>query len=372
MSQKDDRRFWRNEWPLFVVWPSAALWLIYGDAWVGHHQSLAPSLFSLLWIAAAILCAAFAVVRHADALAERFGEPYGTMILTIAVISLEVLMISALMLHSDQPTLARDTMYSVVMIVLTALVGFCLVAGGLKFHEQSFNLQGANSYLAMILPLAVIGLVLPIFTKSGIRGGYSATHAAGLVVLSLAIYGVFLLVQTNRHRDFFRDPEGDANDGHVGRPSPLSNAAHTALLFAYIAPVVLLAKKLAVVLHYASNDLGLPEGFSGFIVASLLLAPEGLAAIEAALQNRMQRSINLLLGSVLATIGLTIPAALAIGLITGKTVILGLDNAEVVLLLIVQAVCILTFGQGRTNMLHGAIHLLLFGVYIFLIFDTGT
>lgn len=366
------RMLWRGEWPLFVIWPSAVIWLLRGDAWAGSFSSVTPALLALVWISAAILLAAFAVVRHADVLAERCGEPYGTMILTLAVISLEVLMIGSIMVHSDQPTLARDTMYSVVMIVLTGLVGFCLLAGGIKFHEQSFNLAGANSYLAMILPLSVIGLVLPIFTKSGSYGGYSPVHAVGLVVLSLAIYGVFLIVQTSLHKDFFRDTEDIHHDAHAAHPAGLPGWAHTTLLLAYIAPVVLLAKKLAVVLQYVNNDVGLPVGLGGLIVAGLLLAPEGLAAIEAALHNRMQRSVNLLLGSVLATIGLTIPAALAIGLITGKSVVLGLDNAEIVMLLIVQAVCMLTFGQGRTNMLHGAVHLLLFGVYVFLIFDTGT
>ena len=369
---KHDRPLWRCEWPLLVVWPSAVLWFLYGDVWAGASISPAATLAGLAWIAGAILLSAFSVVRHADVLAERYGEPYGTMILTFAVTGLEVLMISAVMLHGNQPTLARDTMYSVVMIVLTALVGVCLLAGGLKYHEQSFNLQGANSYIAMILPLAVIGLVLPIFTKSGVYGGFSTTHAVGLVVLSLAIYGVFLLVQTVRHRDFFRASDEEEADGNPEHFSSRSSTAHTVLLLAYMAPVVILAKKLAILLYHTTEVVGLPEALGGLVVASLLLAPEGLAAVQASLQNRMQRSINLLLGSVLATIGLTIPAALAIGLFTGQTIVLGLDSAEIVLLLIVQALCMLTFGQGRTNALQGAIHLLLFGVYLFLIFDTGT
>jgi Ca2+:H+ antiporter len=361
---------WRAEWPLLVVWPSAVAWFLFGDAWADALSSVVVACGGLAWTAAAILLAAFAVVRHADILAARFGEPYGTMILTFAVISLEVLMIGALMLQGDQPTLARDTMYSVVMIVLTGLVGVCLLIGGLRFHEQSFNLQGASSYLAMILPLAVIGLVLPIFTKSGDRGAFSTTHAVGLVVLSIAVYAVFLLVQTRRHRDFFRQPEENAGPDEEHQSSR-PTWVHTALLLAYIVPVVLLAKKLAVVLHYTSAHLGLPDAFDGLVVACLLLAPEGLAAVQAARHNLMQRSVNILLGSVLATIGLTIPAALAIGLFTGQQVILGLDNAEIVLLLIAQAVCMLTFGHGRTNMLQGAVHLLLFGVYLFVVFDTG-
>jgi len=361
---------WRSEWPLLFVWPSAVAWFLYGDVWSQSLSSVFIASGGLVWTATSILLAAFAVVRHADILAERFGEPYGTMILTFAVISLEVLMIGALMLQGNQPTLARDTMYSVVMIVLTGLVGTCLLIGGLKFHEQSFNLQGASSYLGMILPLAVIGLVLPIFTKSGERGAFSNTHAVGLVVLSLAIYAVFLLVQTRRYRDFFRHPEEKAaaeDEHHSSRPTWV----HTLLLLAYIVPVVILAKKLAVVLHYTSEHLGLPDAFDGLVVACLLLAPEGLAAVQAANRNLMQRSVNILLGSVLATIGLTIPAALAIGLFTGQRVILGLDNAEIVLLLMAQAVCTLTFSHGRTNMLQGAVHLLLFGVYLFVVFDSG-
>lgn len=365
---KSDRPLWRDEWPLLVVWASAAAWLFHGKAWIAGLSSIGPGLAMLLWVCAAILLAAFAVVRHADVLAERFGEPYGTMILTFAVISLEVFMISALMLEGGQPTLARDTMYSVIMIVLSGLVGVSLLLGGLKFNEQSFNIQGAGSYLAMIIPLAAIGLVLPDFTRSGLHQAFSPPHAIALVILSVATYAVFLLVQTSRYRGFFTAPaEAEALHPHVDsdRPSTL----HTALLVAYIVPVVILAKKLAGVLDFTTETSGLPVAVGGLVVATLILAPEGLAAVEAALKNQLQRSVNILLGSVLATIGLTIPAALAISIYTGQNVILGLDPAEVTMLLIILAVSMLTFGQGRTNMLQGAVHLLVFGVYLFLIFD---
>jgi Ca2+:H+ antiporter len=363
-----DRPLWRDEWPLLIVWASAAVWLLHGKAWIAGLSGLGPALALLVWVCAAILLAAFAVVRHADVLAERFGEPYGTMILTFAVISLEVFMISALMLEGEQPTLARDTMYSVIMIVLAGLVGVCLLLGGLKFHEQSFNIQGAGSYLAMIIPLAAIGLVLPDFTRSGLHQAFSPPHAIALVILSVATYAVFLLVQTSRYRGFFTAAaETDTLHPHVD--SGRSSTLHAALLLAYMIPVVILAKKLAGVLDFTTQASGLPVAVGGLIVAALILAPEGLAAVESALKNQLQRSINILLGSVLATIGLTIPAALAIGIYTGNEVILGLDAAEVTMLLIVLAVSMLTFGQGRTNMLQGAVHLLVFGVYLFLVFD---
>jgi len=362
---------WREEWPLLAVWASAAVWSVKGAAWVDNLNSLPAAAGGLAWIAVAILLAAFAVVRHADVLAERFGEPYGTMILTFSVISLEVLMIGALMVQGDQPTLARDTMYSVIMIVLTALTGSCLLLGGFKFHEQSFNLQGATSYLSLILPLAVIGLVLPDFTRSGAEGVFSRGHAVALVALSVAVYAVFLLVQTSRYRGFFTHIAEEESGPHAHVASNRPSWLHILLLLAYIVPVVVLAKKLAGVLEFTTTVSGLPAGLGGLIVATLILAPEGLSAVQSALHNQLQRSVNILLGSVLATIGLTIPAALAIGLFTGREVVLGLEYAEITLLFVVLSVSILTFGQGRTNMLQGAVHLLMFGIYLFLVFDAA-
>lgn len=359
--------FVRREWPLVVVWASAGAWFVSGEGWIASMTGLPAAFGSLTWICAAILFAAFAVVRHADVLAERFGEPYGTMILTFSVISLEVLMIGSLMLQGEQPTLARDTMYSVIMIVLTALVGVCLLLGGLKFSEQSFNIRGAGSYLSMIIPLALTGMVLPDFTKSGPVGEFSTGHAVALVVLSVSIYAVFLLVQTSRYRGFFTGPEEESP--HAGEASPHGSGIHALLLLAYMVPVVILAKKLAGALDFATAATGLPGAVSGLVVACLILAPEGMAAVQAALKNQLQRSVNILLGSVLATIGLTIPAALAIGLYTGQPVILGLGEPEIIMLFIALTVSMLTFGQGRTNMLQGAIHIVIFGVYLFLIFD---
>lgn len=363
--------FLRREYPLLAVWSTALFWVVWGSALTSLELPPVYSALLLIWICGAILLSAFAVVRHADVLAERFGEPYGTMILTFSVTSLEVIMIGSLMLQGDHPTLARDTMYSVIMIVLGGLVGISLLIGGFKFHEQSFNLRGANSYLSMILPLAIIGLVLPDFTRSGTEQGFSPTHAIGLVVLSLAIYGVFVLVQTNRYRGFFCQPEeGDADNPHRSTVhSTYGNLTHGLLLLAYIIPVVVLSKKLAGILSPISVQMSLPESLGGLIVAALILAPEGMSAIQSAIRNQLQKSVNILLGSVLATIGLTIPAALAIGLLDGTPVDLGLDPAEIAMLFVVLTVSMLTFGQGRTNMLQGAIHLVIFGVFLFLLFD---
>jgi Ca2+:H+ antiporter len=249
------------------------------------------------------------------------------------------------------------------------MAGFALLAGGLRYHEQSYNLQGANAFLAVIVPLAVLGLVLPNFTESAPGGQFSRLHEYFLIVMSLALYGIFLAIQTLRHRHYFLDAdekeEPPAHGGLDLRPA----GYHGALLLLYIVPIVLLSKKIAVPLDFGVRVLGAPAALVGFLVAALILAPESLGAVRATLANQMQRSINLLLGSVLASISLTIPAVLAIGLLTGRTVVLGLEAVDAVLLLLTLAMATLTYASGRTNILQGAVHLLLFCAYVVLIFD---
>jgi Ca2+:H+ antiporter len=324
----------------------------------------------------AIGMAAFGVVRHADALAVQLGEPYGSLILTLSVIFIEVAMISAVMLTgSDNPTLARETMYAVVMIVLNGVVGLTLLLGGLRHHEQEYNLQGANSFLALILPLAVLALILPNYTQSTEGPTFSVSQEVFLAATSLGLYAVFLAVQTIRHRAYFVAPgasvdpaEPDLEDEHPGLELR-SPRVHALLLAAYLIPIVFLAKQIAHPIDYAISKAGAPAALGGFAVAVLVLSPEVLGAVRAALANRLQRSINLLLGSVAATIALTVPAVLAISIWMQVPVELGLDPVDSLLLLLTLAVSIVTFGSGRTNVLQGAVHLVLFFAYAMLIFD---
>jgi Ca2+:H+ antiporter len=259
-------------------------------------------------------------------------------------------------------------MFSVVMVVLGGLLGTALLTGGLKFGEQNFNLKGVNSFLGLILPLSVLSLVLPNFTRTGGQGMFSTLHASSLILLSLIIYGVFLAVQTMRHRDFFdeidRDPPEKSEHGARG-----SVAGESLLLILHLVPVVLLSEELAHLLDYRVRAGGLPTELVGLVVAVLILAPEGMAAIKAATRNQMQRSVNVLLGSVLATISLTVPAAMAIGILFGRPVLLGLPGSYMTLLAVTLGSCFITFGQGQTNILQGFIHLLLFAAYIVLMFD---
>jgi Ca2+:H+ antiporter len=358
----------RREWVLLLGYGTTAAFLIKGDAWLGTNPGLGLGWVLFLWLFAVMLASSFSVVRHADHLAEMLREPLGTIILTIAVTSIEVMMISALMLNGNNPSLARDTMFSVVMVVLGGLLGAALLTGGLKFGEQNFNLKGVNSFLGLILPLSVLSMVLPNFTRSGGDGIFSTLHSVSLILLSLIIYGVFLAVQTSRHREFFNETEAAPvpSEKHGGHGSV---TLESFLLILHLVPVVLLSEQLAHLLDYRVRGGGLPVELVGLVVAILILAPEGLAAIKASARNQMQRSVNVLLGSVLATIGLTVPAALAIGIVTGKPIHLGLSNSYMTLLAVTLGSCFITFGQGQTNILQGFVHLLLFAAYIVLMWD---
>jgi Ca2+:H+ antiporter len=357
-----------REWPLVPVYATAALFFALEKRLIGDIGSAWWAAFALAWLFGTMLLGAFAVVHHADCLAEIFGEPFGTLILTLAITAIEVLMITAVMLNGPEvSTLARDTMFAVVMIVFNGLAGLALLVGGLRYHEQTYNLQGANAFLAVIVPLAVLGLVLPNFTSAP-GGTLSALHEGFLILMSLALYGVFLAIQTLRHRHYFVD-RGETEQ----KAPPLMDlrpaAYHGALLLLYTVPFVLLSKKIAVPIDYGVRVLGAPAALVGFLVAALILAPESLAAVRAAAANQLQRSINLLLGSVLASISLTIPVVLAIGMFTGRTVVLGLENVDAAVLLLTLGMSTLTFASGRTNILLGAVHLLLFFAYLVLIFD---
>jgi Ca2+:H+ antiporter len=364
----------RREWLLGVALASTVLFLLFGKQWLADLSNPWWFALMLIWLFAVILSSAFAVVHHAEVLAERLGEPLGTLVLTLSVIGIEVMMISAVMLTGEgKPELARDAMLGVTMIVMNGMIGIALLMGGLRHHEQEYNLQGAHSFLSLIVPLTVLGLVLPNFTTASPGPTFSVLQSVFLVVMSLAIYGLFLVIQNRRHREYFVRPAIGtglpAEAGHAEHASSNSSVFHVTLLVLYLLSIVVLAEEIAVPIDHAIEVLHAPVALGGFLVAALVLSPESLSATRAALANDLQRSINILLGSVLASIGLTIPAVLTIGLITRKTVILGLDNANSLLLILTLFVSTLTFTRNRTNVLMGAVHLLLFLAYVMLIFE---
>ena len=365
---------YRREAAFLVLAVTAAGFTVLGSGGLAGAAGTWLGAAMFAWLFVVISAGAMAVVRHADCLAALLGEPYGTMILTLSVASIEIMTIGIVMTTGDpNPTLARDTMFSVVMIVLNGLVGAALLLGGLRYHEQEYNLKGVNAYLSVIVALSVFGMIVPNFTISTPGPTFSRGQEAFLIVMCIGLYAVFLAIQTTRHRAFFLDrieeasPAGAPGEAHDHSPGVRSTPHHTLLLLVYLGLVILLAEKLAVLLDHGIETLGAPTALGALAVAILVLAPEGLAGIQAARANRMQRSVNILLGSVLATLALTIPAVMIIGLAQGYTVVLGLEPVEEAMLLLTLLVSMLTFASGRTNILQGAVHLMLFLSYLMLL-----
>jgi len=360
----------RSELSLIIGAVTATIFLWFGSRLLEtvEHPGVTGVVF--LWLFLAVLWLAISVVRHADRLAIKCGEPYGTLILTLSAISIEVMMISAAMLHGkNNPTLARDMMFAVIMIALNGLIGLSLLLGGLRHREQNYNLQGASAYLNTIMALSVLGLVLPNFTTSMSGPRFSTVQEIFLAVTSIGLYAIFLLIQTMRHSEYFMDTRGAGHSSEHDAGAMHSISYHAVMLILYLLVVIVLAEKFASPLDNSMELFGMPQAFGGAIVAGLVLAPEALSAINAARKNQLQRSVNILHGSVLASIGLTIPAVLTIGMISKRMVTLGIEGGNLPLLLLTLAASVVTFTSGKTSVLQGCIHLLLFAVFLLLIFS---
>jgi Ca2+:H+ antiporter len=318
-------------------------------------------------LAAALLAAVLAAVHHAETVAHRVGEPYGTLVLAVAVTVIEVGLIVTLTLAGgpEASSLARDTVFAAVMIILNGIVGLCLLIGGGLHREQSFGLHGVSASLATLAAIIVLTLVLPNFTVTAPGPYYSKSQLALIAVVSLVLYGTFVLIQTVRHRDYFL-PVESGPESHAPLPSGRISAVAAVLLLICLVSVVLLAKSLAPVVEAIVKAAGAPKAAVGIVISAMVLMPEGLAAIRAARANRLQTSLNLALGSALASIGLTIPAVAVISITNGWALALGIDAEAGVLLVLSLFVASLSLGTGRTTVLQGAVHLGIFVVYLFM------
>jgi Ca2+:H+ antiporter len=369
----------RSVAPCAIGAATLLLFIAYGKAWLSDPTQLVERGILFVWLLITIAVCIFGVVRHADALAERLGEPLGTLILTVSVIAIEVSLIAAVMIEgATDPTLARDTMFSVIMIMMNGMVGLCLLSGGLLHVQQEYNLEGARAYLAVLVPLSTIALILPRSTASAAaEGALSYWQAILFSLATLVLYGIFLALQTMRHRGFFELPESGTNGvddiaHELERPAHAgghSVAGHAVLLVLTMLPIIGLAEYLAVMVEQGIHTFQMPTALGGALIALLILAPEGITALRAALANRLQRSINLCLGSALSTVALTVPLVLMIGLATHQSITLGLADDNIIMLLLTLMVSMLTFSGARTNVLQGAVHLLLFFSYVVLIFN---
>lgn len=334
-------------------------------------SKIVPSDAGLVSILACLLLggAVFAAVHHAEVLAVRLGEPFGSILLAIAVTVIEVALIVSIMLSgaAGSEAVARDTIFSAVMIALNGVIGLCLVLGAQRHHEQSFQLQGASAALAVLGTLATFALVLPNYTVATPGPLYSPIQLLSVGAVSVALYGIFVFIQTIRHRNYFLEAGDDALesvDTLHGKPSNKITSISAVLLIVSLVAVVLLAKVLSGPLDRIVATAGLPQALVGVVIAAIVLLPEGLAAVKAALLNRLQSSINLALGSALASIALTIPTVAVVSLLLSQKLVLGLTPASTVLLLLTLFVSTLTLGTGRTTVLQGAVHLVIFIVFI--------
>jgi Ca2+:H+ antiporter len=319
---------------------------------------------------AALVGAVVASVHHAEVIAHRVGEPLGTLVLAVAVTVIEASLILSMMIvgGSEQAHLPRDTIYAALMIILNGVVGVCLLLGGLRHGVQSFRVEGANSGLAALFPLATLALVLPTFTTTTPGGTYSGSQLAFASMASIALWAVFVFVQTVRHRDYFLPERDPANpEIHAEPPSMLQTWVSFALLLLSLGAVVGFAKVLSPVIERAVDAAGAPKSLIGIAIAVLVLMPETSAAVRAARANRLQTSMNLAIGSALASIGLTIPVVAAASVVLGIPLVLGLDEPkDIVMLALTFVVSAVTLATGRTHMMQGAVHLVMFAAFLFL------
>jgi Ca2+:H+ antiporter len=343
------------------TWPAIAWVLLLVTTFTGADGLIAAA------VGAALIATVFAAVYHAEVIAHRTGEPFGTLILAVAVTVIEVALIVSVMVAApaEKAGLARDTVFAAVMIVCNGIVGGCLLWGGARHHEQGFQVYGASAALAILAALTTFTMVLPNVATTAPGPLFSTSQLVFSGIVSLVLYGSFVFIQTVRHRDYFLAVEREDEEAHAAPPSNATAVVSTGLLLAALVAVVSLAKSLTPTLEIALARLDVPKAVVGIVIAALVLLPEGLAALRAARANRLQTSLNLALGSALASIGLTIPAVALVSLALGQPLELGLGEKEQVLLALTLLVGVITLGTGRTTILQGIVHLVIFAAFLF-------
>jgi Ca2+:H+ antiporter len=345
-----------------VVAPAIALIVLVG---AGLDLGLGRILVAI--IAVSLAGSVFAAVHHAEVVAHRVGEPFGTMVLALAVTLIEVSLIVSLMLAGGEQaaSLARDTIFATVMIILNGIIGLCLLVGGLRHREQTYSLDGVSASIVALGAIVILTLVLPNYTVTHPGPFFSSSQLVVIAVVSLIIYGGFIFTQTIGHRGYFVVDNAAAEEPQHSRPSNAATSLSAVLLLVCLTAVVLLAKKLAPALEAAVLRAGAPQPLVGVIIAGIVLMPEGLAALRAAHANRLQTSLNLALGSALASIGLTIPAVSILSLFVGRQLELGIDAESTVLLVLSLWMTTIALRTGRSIVLYGIVLCVIFVVYLF-------
>lgn len=337
-------------------------WLAFG----AHHFIHWPFFNVVLVIV--LLYSTLQAVHHAEIIAIKIGEPFGTMVLALAITSIEVSLIISMMMAGgpDASTLARDTVFAAVMIILNGMIGISILTGGIKFKEQTFVLQGVSATLTILVAISVLTLILPNFTTTVPGPFYSKKQLFFVSAMSLILYGTFVFVQNIKHKDYFLEEAHFEGEVHE-KPSKAAAYLSLVLLLACLGAVVALAESLAKPLEELIDHFGAPHSLVGVIIACIVLMPEGLTAYKAAKQNQLQKSLNLSLGSALASIGMSIPIVAIFSIITGVQLTLGIDTQATVLFLLSLFVIMLSLSTGKTTILQGITLLIIFLVYLFII-----
>lgn len=354
-------RWWTVYVPVIGVIVLVAFWTV-------ELQPVAVALIAVV-LAGTVLAA----VQHAEVVAHRVGEPFGSLVLAVAVTIIEVALIVTLMTTGkDSATLARDTVFSAVMITMNGIVGLSLLLSASRRETTTFNAQGSGAALGTVAAMATLTMVLPTFTQATPGPEFSPSQLTFAAIASVLLYAMFVFTQTFAHRDFFLPvtPKGapvtEDEDSHADAPSTRTALVSVGLLLVALVAVVGLAKLESTPIERAVTGIGLPQSFVGVIIALLVLLPEGIAASKAARRNRMQTSLNLALGSAIASIGLTIPAIAVASIWLPGPLHLGLGASQIVLLMLTVVISILTIMPGQAARIKGGIHLIVFGAFIFL------
>ena len=371
---------------ILSVWVITCLFIVFGDSLLGSSMSTTIAVTAFLILLFTIIAAAFGILKEADELAHKLGEPYGTVILTLSIVSIEAIMISAVMLGpGENPTIGKDSIFSVMMIIMNLFVGICILIGGFRFGEREYNTQGTVSYLGMIALLGGVALVLPNFVDPTGSGQFTGIQAVVISILVVILYGFFLFLQMKGYKHIYLQPKrgsmdipfrqrklhGNSNNqgNTIDKNSKKEIIIRSLLLIIMVVPIVLLSHNLAVVVDYGLVKTGLPPLLGGLLIAIIVFTPESLTALKAAAKRKeFQRAINLCHGALVSTLGLTVPSVLLIGLLTGKSVLFGMTSIETVLFGITMLLSVMSFLGKRITPIFGIMHLVLFAIFVLLIF----
>jgi Ca2+:H+ antiporter len=360
---------------LGFAWVTLVLFLLFGKTWLGEPISTFTAAFLFLWLFGAMIWAAFGAIDVADTLAEMLGEPLGSIVLTLTIICFEGMLVAVAMLTSDAgATMGRDTLFGANMIMINFAGGLALFLGGLRHREQMHNFQGASAFLAVVTVQSVLGFILPNYTNAIPHGSLTSLQAAGLILVTLVMYFTLLAVQIGRHKHFFDEPKTSgiaetASGEPALKPDMAVIGKLTLILIASIVPILLMGSYLTTLLDYGSEKLGTPPALGGIILALIVISPKLISAVKAGYENQPQRSVNLALGSCAPAMGVIFPIILGVGVVTGKTVIMGAEPADVILLALTLVLSALTFTGTHTTLLEGIAHLAVFFMYIILMFS---